>query len=279
MKRGDLLAGRRPEEFATRLQQARDAGFFLCQLNLCQSGFTRADLVQIADTAVDIGVRPAAVGCHLNPMTPHQARPMGGTRADLDTLLHSLDILGARRIVFWSGTHSPSLYEEHADNAKRESVDTLHDFLTDVVNTTRARHYFLCIEPWHTHVLPDEDAIVRFHGTLDPHVQERVRYVLDVPSLMTASRYADCPGTVKRICEKLGPLAGVVHLRDVVMPPDGETALPGPCQGKLDYPAYLDAILANVGPDVPAIVRNISIDEFGEVRDRLLQLNHRWELT
>jgi sugar phosphate isomerase/epimerase len=279
VKLGVLLAGRRPEEITTRFEQARDAGFFLCQFNLCQSGFTRADIVTIADAAVDLGVRPVAVGCHLNPLSPDEPMTMGGTRADLDLLLHSLDILGARRVVIWSGTHADNMYDDHPDNAKPESLDVLRDFLTDTVRNTRMRHYFICLETWHTHVLRDEQTIVDFHETLAPQVQERVRYVLDAPSLISDTRYATCDAEAATICQKVGPLAGVAYLRDVIMPPDGEAALPGPCQGRLDYKAYLEQIRNNVGPDVPAIVRNVAISDFPEARDRLLRLSDRWELS
>jgi sugar phosphate isomerase/epimerase len=279
LRLGVLLAGRRPDEITKRFEQARDAGFFLCQFNLCQSGFSRADIVAIADAGVDMGVRPVAVGCHLNPLSPDQPAMMGGTRADLDLILHSLDILGARRVVLWSGTHASGLYDDHEDNIKAESLDIVRDFLTDVVNTTRARHYSLCLEPWHTHVLRSEDDIVAFHDTLEPRVQERVRYVLDVPSLITEARYADCNAAAEKICRTMGPLTGIVHLRDVIMPPDGEASLPGPCQGKLDYAAYLQNIFDNVETDVPAVVRNVTIPEFSEVRDRLLRLSDRWELA
>jgi sugar phosphate isomerase/epimerase len=279
VKLGVLLAGRRPEEITTRFQQAQEAGFFLCQLNLCQSGFTRGDIVTIADASVDIGVRPVAVGCHLNPLSPDRPAIMGGTRADLALILQSLDIIGARRVVFWSGTHAQSLYDDHPDNTLPASQDALRDFLTEIVGSTRARHYYLCLEPWHTHVLRDEETILRFHDSLSPQVQERVRYVLDAPSLITPGRYEQCDKAAESICRAVGPLAGLVHLRDILMPPDGESSMPGPCQGKLNYEAYLEQILGNVEADVPAIVRNIAIPEFPEVRDRLLRISERWELT
>jgi hypothetical protein len=63
VKLGINLAGRRPDDIAKRLEQARDAGFSLCQLNLHQTGFTRADLVSIADALLEHGVRPVSIGC------------------------------------------------------------------------------------------------------------------------------------------------------------------------------------------------------------------------
>lgn len=291
MKLGVLLAGRTVDEITSRFEQARDAGFFLCQLNLYQSGISRADVVKIADAAVDLGVRPLAIGCQLNPLNRDDAPRTGsgsllsGSRADLDLLLQSLDILGARRIVLWSGTYSDNPYDDHPDNAKPECLDALRDFLTDVVYTTRCRHYFLCLEPWRTHVLRDERAVVSFHESLEPRVQERVRYVLDASSLITRDRYDDCDAAAAEICRILGPLAGVVHLRDVVIgadTPDGErpdVGPAGPCQGRLDYSSYLQQILSSVDPDVPAIVRNVAVSEFATVRDQLLQLSGRWEVA
>lgn len=292
MKLGVLLAGRTVDEITARFEQAREAGFFLCQFNLFQPGLARADLVKIADAAVDLGVRPVAIGSNINPIT--LASPgvsstsgtlLGGARAELDLLLTSLDILGARRIVFSSGTHAPNPYDDHPDNVHPDCIEVLRDFLTEVVYTTRARHYFLCLEPWRTHVLRHEEAVVAFHESLEPRVQERVRYVLDASSLISQDRCNDCDAAAAEICRKLGPLAGVVHLRDLVMAadtPDGERpdiGPAGPCQGRLDYPAYLQQIQSSVDPDVPAIVRNVAVSEFAYIRDELLQLSDRWEVA
>src|SRR5438876_3045511 len=112
MKLGLLLAGRRPEDIAQRLNQAREAGFSLCQLNLHQTGFTRGELVTIADLMLEYGIRPVAIGCYVNPLRPSDSSLMGTSREDLQLLLNSLDLIGARRIVFWSGTHADHLYGE-----------------------------------------------------------------------------------------------------------------------------------------------------------------------
>jgi len=279
VKLGILLAGRRPGDIAQRLAQAREAGFSLCQLNFYQTGFTRSDLIEIANAILEQGMRAVAVGCNVNPLRPDDASFMGMSRTDLDLILHSLDIIGARRVVFWSGTRADTAYEEHPDNASEESLDALRDFLTDLVATTPARHYFLVIEPWYTHVLSDEARILAFHDSLTPEVAEHVRYVLDVPNLLSPARYPDRDRHVESICRAVGPIAGVVHLKDCIMPPDGEAGLPGPGHGALDYPAYLSALFRHAAPDAPAIVKNVPIPEYAEIRDYLLRANTRWELA
>src|SRR5205814_10071697 len=110
MKLGILLAGRRPEDIAERLKQAREAGFSLCQLNFHQTGLTRSDLITVADSMEEHGVRPVAVGCYINPFRAGDPSLMGVRRADLDLLLQSLDIVGARRVGLWSGTHADHAY-------------------------------------------------------------------------------------------------------------------------------------------------------------------------
>lgn len=279
MKLGVLLAGRRPEDIAKRFEQASEAGFFLCQLNLYQTGLTRAELLSIADASLEFGVRPAAVGCYVNPMRPDDAGFNGASRSDLDFVLQSLDLIGARRIVLWSGTHAEGLYDEHDDNRSEDSLNALRVFLTDVVRTTRARHYFLTLEPWRTHVLNHEERIVMFHASLAPDVGERVRYVLDACDLLDETRYPARNSVAQRICARVGPLTGVVHLRDIIMPPDGEESLPAPGQGTLDYPEYVKAGLAHTRPDAPVIARNIPVQEYAEVRDYLLRMDDKWELA
>jgi sugar phosphate isomerase/epimerase len=279
LKLGVLLAGRRPEDIAQRFAHARDAGFSLCQLNIHQAGISRADLAAVADSMVEFGVRPVAVGCYLNPMRPDEPSAMGTTRADLDTVLHALDIIGARRVVFHSGTHAASLYDSDEANATEESLEELRAFVLDIVANTKARHYTLVIEPWHCHVLGSEDRVIEFHSRLPPAASEHVRYVLDPTNLVTPETYADRDRFARAVCRSIGKAAGVVHLKDCIMPPDGEAALPGPGQGKLDYGAYLEAIQRHVPPDTPAVVRNVPPPEFASVRDFLLRLSEQWELA
>lgn len=279
MKLGVILSGKRPEDVAQRLAQAREAGFSLCQLNLAQGGYTRADLVAIADSMLEHGIRPVAVGCYVNPMRPDEPSFAGANRADLDLLLHSLDIVGARRVVIWSGTHAGSMYEAHAENGSEESLETLHTFIRTIVAETKARHYSLVIEPWQYHVLSSEERIIAFHERLEPAVREHVRYVLDATNLITPERYETLDKEARAVCRRIGPAAALVHLKDCIMPPDGDHALPGPGQGRLDYPAYVEAVQRFAAVDAPAIVRNVRPAEFADVRDRMLQLSDRWQLA
>jgi sugar phosphate isomerase/epimerase len=204
---------------------------------------------------------------------------MGACRADLELLLHSLDIIGARKVVIWSGTHAATAFEEDDENQSEASMAALRDFVTDVVRSTQARRYAIVIEPWHSHVLNHEDRVAGFHHNLPPDVAERIRYVLDVPNLLTKERYSNKDSAVRSICGTIGPLAGLVHLKDVIMPPDGDEGLAAPGQGKLDYPAYVESIFRWTAPDAAAIVKNVPASEYSDARTYLLQLNDRWELT
>jgi sugar phosphate isomerase/epimerase len=279
VKLGVMLAARSVEEAETRLRQARDAGFSLCQMNLQKGGCTRADLVSIADRMLEYGVRPVAVGCYVNPMKPEDPGPLGVSRSDVLQLLHQLDIVGARRIVFFSGTFSDAPFEAHPDNFTDDALDRLAAFVSGIVAETKARRYELVIEPWYGHVLSSETRIIAFHERLEPAVSEHVRYVIDACALIGPDRYAQRDEAARHIVRAIGRAAGVVHLRDCVMPPDGEPDLTGPGQGKLDYPAYLAALEEFVPGDTPAVVRNIGPDEFAQVRDYLLRLTTGWQLA
>jgi sugar phosphate isomerase/epimerase len=278
VKLGVLLAGKRPEDIAKRLEQAREAGFSLCQLNFMQTGLSRAELLAIVDAMLEFGIRPAAVGCYINPLRPDDTF-MGVNRGDLEMILHSLDIIGARKIVLWSGTNAATVYEDHPANNSPDSIHLLRSFITDTVRETRARHYYLVIEAHKCHVLRDEKSMVEFHQSLAPDVAERVRFVLDAPNLITPERYDNKNTAAEWICRAVGPLAGVAHLKDCIMPPDGDESLAAPGQGKLDYPSYVGAIIENCHRDAPAIVKNVPSPEYATVRDYLLQLSDRWELT
>lgn len=279
MKLGIMLAGRTPDEVRQRLESAREAGFSLCQINLHQAGFSRADLVAVADAVVEFEVRPVTVGCYVNPLRPQEPFPMGATREDLDTLLHALDIVGARRVVLFSGSYASSVFEDHVDNHSAAALEQLQAFVTDVCASTRARHYFLVIEPWHTHVLSSEERIAEFHRGLDEGTRQHVRYVLDAPALIRAEDYPERDKRARALARILGPAAGAVHFRDCIMPPDGETAYPAPGQGRLDYPAYVEAVVEYANPEAPAVIRNVPVSEYAAVRDYMLRLGVPWELA
>jgi len=279
LRLGVLVAVRSLEDAGTRLDQARAAGFSLCQLNLQGPCHRRTDLIALADMMLERDMRPVALGCYANPLRPDEPTPLGASRDHLDSLLHHLDIVGARKVVFFSGSYASTLYDPHPDNFTDEALEELVRFVSDVVARTRARHYQLVLEPWSGHVLCNEDRIITFHEQLAPAVAEHVRYVVDAPALITAERYADRDRVARKICRAIGPAAGVVHLRDCIMPPDGEAALPGPGQGKLDYRAYVEALRDNVPSDAPAVVRNVPPEEMAQAREYLLTLADGWQLT
>ncbi len=279
MKLGIHLAGRRPEDIAERLSSARESGFSLCQLNFHETGLTRPDIVAVADAFEAYDVRPLALGCYVNPMRPDDSSLMGTCRADLDVLLHSLDLLGARRIVLWSGTHSNTWFEPNAQNSNTSSKDLLRTFLESVVASTRARHFTLVLEPNPDHVLATTEDVIEFHRTLAPVVSSHVRYVLDAASHLTANDYPMRGEMAERVCSHLGPLSAVVHLRDFAVQANGECGLTAPGAGGLDYDAYIRHIMRSAPRDTAAIARNVAPDEYADVRDYLLRLSDNWELA
>lgn len=274
-----MIAGKRPDDIRKRLEAAREAGFSLCQLNLLQTGFTRADLAAITDMMDELSIRPLAIGCYCNPIRPEDPGLMGAARSDLELLLLSMDMIGARRLVLWSGTHGHTAFEECEMNASQESMSSLNRFITDIVRSTRARRYELIIEPFPMHTLGTVERIEQFHIGLDPIIRDKVRYVVDAPAMITEETYPERDKQARSICRAIGEAAGVFHLRDIIMPPDGEKAFPPPGEGTLDYPAYLEAIFRYAPPETPAILRNVPPDQYAVARDYLLRQSDRWELA
>ena len=86
MRLGVLVAVRSLEDAEVRLDQARAAGFSLCQLNLQRFGCERTALIALADRMLERDMRAVAIGCYVNPLRPDEPSPLGATRADLDQL-------------------------------------------------------------------------------------------------------------------------------------------------------------------------------------------------
>lgn len=279
MRLGIQLNGKSSDDLVRRLALARDAGFSLCQLNLLFGGVTRADLLKLADAIEQYGVRPVAIGCYLNPMRPAEASPVGVARPDLDLILQSLDVLGARRVVLLSGTHAHDLGESHPDNEKPESLEALHALVVDIVTNTRARNFSLVIEPWSIHVLSSVDLVEEFHARLEPWIAEHVRYVVDPVPLLTPEYHARCDAFAAAVCARLGGVAGLARLEDCTCTVDGLVGPTAPGAGELDYPKFLEALMAACPPDTPAVACNVRSAEFAEVRDRLLRMSPAWRLV
>ncbi|MCL5283896.1 MAG: sugar phosphate isomerase/epimerase [Armatimonadetes bacterium] len=272
-----MLAARALAGLDSVLDQAHDAGFSLCQINFLWSGFTRNDLAAVANQMADRDMRPVGLGCYWNPMRPDDAGLMGVNQNDLRVLLQNLDVIGARRVVMWSGTYADTLLESDERNAGPECKAQLRDRLAEIVRGVRARHYYLVIEPWHTHVLDTEDACTGFYRTLPPDVAEHVRFVLDPPNLITPARYEKRDEAVSRIVRRMAQIAGVVHLKDCIMPPDGEAALPGPGEGKLNYPAFMNAVHEAVPGDIPAVIEHVAPDSYAIAREFVLRITNFME--
>jgi sugar phosphate isomerase/epimerase len=273
------LNGKSVDDLVRRLAQAREAGFSLCQINLLYGGVTRADLVKLADAIEDRGVRPVAIGCYINPLRPDEPSPAGVTRSDLEVVLQSLDILGARRVVFWSGTHADGFGETHPDDAKPESLGALRAFVVDVVRSTGARNYLLVLEPWSIHVLSTVERVETFHARLEPSVAEHVRYAVDPATLITPEYHARCDAFAADVCARLGPVAGLARLQDCTFTVDGLVNFGAPGAGALDFAAYVRALMQSCPPDTPAVACNVRSADFAAARDFLLRLSPDWRLV
>lgn len=277
MKLGIYIAGMGAEDLRGKFEQAREAGFSLCMTSLHRTGYSRQDLAAIADDLVELGIRPLALGCFLNPLRPEDASFMGACANDLDTLLQTLDIVGARRIVLCSGTYAESPVEPDERNSSDEGLAVLREFVAGVLARTRARNYQLVFEPNPAHVLSSPKRVLQFHEMLGEMEQRHVRYVLDGAAFVRPEAWEERDGIAQVSCAQLGAVAGIAYLRDAALDAAAGLLNPAPGEGELDFPGYVATLQKHAG-DTGAVIRSVTPDQFADVRDRLLRWGG-WELV
>jgi sugar phosphate isomerase/epimerase len=202
---------------------------------------------------------------------------MGASAEDLDTLLHALDIVGARRVVLCSGTYSDSPADPHDRNGTPEALDALHAFVGDVLARTKARNFQLVFEPNPFHVLSSPERAIEFHSRLSDVERTHVRYVLDGASMILASNWEERNMLARAACEQLGEIAGIAYLRDAAIDETAGVVYPAPGEGGLDYPQYASAMVRHAG-GAGAVIRSATPDRFADARDFMLRLG-AWELA
>lgn len=206
------------------------------------------------------GLQLAAVSGYANPLRPDDA-PMGFTVAQLVALIELLPILGARRLVSWSGTYAAGIGAGHPDNQSDAAWDALRRHADALLPRLDGLDGVLVLEPFFAHVLSSAERATAFCRAVgSPYL----RVVLDAPNLLPPERWAQQAQQIAADVAILAPHVGLIHLKDMRLR-DGALELPGPGQGLLDYPAMLGAIAA-AELSAPLIVEHVSLEQAAAAR-------------
>lgn len=215
---------------------------------------------RLARASANSGLPVVAVSGYANPLRPDDA-PKGSTLAQLAGLIELMPRLDARRLVSWSGTFSPGLYDDHPDNHTQAGWDALRASVDELAPLLDEAEAILLLEPHYTHVLGDPDSVVRFCVEVN---SPYLGVVLDPPNLLSPATWEQQAELIPTAVAALAPYIGLVHLKDMRLR-GGKLDLPGPGQGVLDYPTFLGAVGA-AGISAPAIVEHVTLEQAAAAR-------------
>ncbi len=206
------------------------------------------------------GLDLAAVSGYANPLRPELA-PMGATVAQLAGLIELLPVLGARRVVSWSGSYAEGIGDAHAENQSEAAWEALRRHVDALFPLLDAAEGVLVLEPFFTHVLNTPERAAAFCAEVgSPYV----RLVLDPPNLLPPALWERQAELITAAVATLARYVGLVHLKDMRLR-DGQLDMPAAGQGLLDYPALLAAI-ARAELSAPLIIEHVRLEDAAAAR-------------
>ncbi|NLC58441.1 MAG: sugar phosphate isomerase/epimerase [Armatimonadetes bacterium] len=241
---------------------AAAAGYRYCQVTFLWA-VTTGEAVVAADTALQQGVEIVAFGAYANLLRPGE-ETFGGTRLQtVYDLIEALHTVGCRRIALWSGSYGRHVEDAVPANWTPQARAVALAEARSLATRLRSHAGYLCLEPFHTHVLRTAAEYAAFARAVDDDVG---RVVLDPPNLIPAAEYDRLPERLPAIVQTLAPVTGLIHLKDLSRRADGSLARPGPGHGTIDYAHFLSLIAAH-GIAAPAIIESVDDTSVTEMRD------------
>ena len=233
---------------------ARLAGFTRGQVTSHIHGITADEVRLMGLAARQTGFHVDAVGCYINPLRLEETTLYGVDGTDWKTLVENMGMMnGVERIVCWSGTLGKTLDAPNLLNQEEETFNSLFIALSGLLEQVRGLPVQIVLEPFTTHVLCDGQLTRRMARKFS---FGKVSAALDVASLISAKSYAARNTRTQDLVTELGPVVGLVHLRDIRLDDQRTLIYERPGAGTLDYGAYLNAIVRHL-PEVPIIVEQV----------------------
>lgn len=186
---------------------------------------------------------------------------MGYTQAQLANLIELMPRLDVRRIVSWSGTFTPDLFDDYPDNHAQVGWDALRASIDELFPLLDEAEAILLLEPYATHVLRGPDDVLRLCAEVN---SPYLGVLLDPPNMLPPDTWGHQAELIRAGTAALAPYVGLIHLKDMRLRA-GRLDLTGPGEGVLDYQAFIGAIQSS-GIVVPMIISHVTLDQAAAAR-------------
>jgi hypothetical protein len=168
-----------------------------------------------------------------------------------DNWLWDLEI-PTRRIVTYSGTLAPELFDRHPANWMTAGRTALQRLVDQIVPQLRRHDMRLCLQPHSRHILSDAQTCAKF---LDRAEGQPLEIALAPASLLEPGMLPAADDHLRRAFEMLGQRCAMVILHDVVLSHDGDALVPAPLgSGLLPRDAVLAGLRTFLPTDVPVVI-------------------------
>jgi sugar phosphate isomerase/epimerase len=233
----------------------RDAGYSAAYCPIDESA--ASDVISCyADAAAQADIVIAEVGVWNNPLAEDRAERAEAMKLCKQRLALAEEI-GARCCVNIAGSRSTTWAGPHPKNLSEETFDMIVESVREIIDAVGPSRTYYTLEtmPW---VFPDSaDSYLRLIEAVD---REHFAVHFDPVNLIySPRRYYDTAACIERFVNKLGPHIRSCHAKDVFLRDDLLFHLDEvpPCDGALDYEAYLQALDRLEGP-VPLMIEHLS---------------------
>lgn len=264
----NVIQGRDPEEIA-----ARTAEFGLTAVQFIprevQVGFgfdtdspaLSADFSRWRKAYDAAGVQIAAVGGYLNLLHPDPGHRAGNIAA-FTSFLRRMSELGTTLISTETGSLAPSGdWDDDPANRTPEAWTAFREVVTGLAGVAAAEGVTMLLEPYVVNICHTPELGVQM---LQEVGSPALGICMDPTNFFTneLARPELVADTMRSGFAAEGPYVRLAHAKDVTPPApgSGKPGLPGPGQGLIDYPLYLE-LLAGIGYDGPLVIEHLTEDE------------------
>jgi sugar phosphate isomerase/epimerase len=260
----NVITGRDPEEIAAKTREyGLEAVQFIPREVQVGFGFDTdspalsPDFTRWRKAYDAAGVDIVAVGGYIN-LLHRDPEHRAANIAAFTSFLRRMGELGTTLVSTETGSLAPTGdWDDDPANRTPEAWDGFREVITGLAAVAEAEGVTILLEPYIVNICHTPELGVQMIREVgSPALGICMDPTNFFPNELAAPEFV--AGTMKSGFAAEGPYVRLAHAKDVTPPAPGspKPGLPGPGQGLIDYPLYLD-LLAGIGYDGPLVIEHL----------------------